>query len=81
MQDNQSLRGCVLLSIGEEENKKRKKYQDLTKVYEAEIVFGVATDTYDALGIIEKISVGAYPSEDKIKEYFTNIVRKQYQRY
>lgn len=72
--------GVLLLLVGEE-NKKRKKYQDLTKVYEAEIVFGVATDTYDALGIIEKISVGAYPSEDKIKEYFTNIVGMTVQKY
>lgn len=72
--------GVLLLLVGEE-NKKRKKYQDLTKVYEAEIVFGVTTDTYDALGIIEEISIGVYPSKVKLKEYFTKIVGKTIQKY
>lgn len=41
--------GLVLVLAGEE-NKKRKEYELLEKTYQFEILFGVATDTYDVLG-------------------------------
>lgn len=44
--------GVLLLMIGEETTKKKDKYLDLPKEYEFEAVLGVATDTYDALGMI-----------------------------
>jgi len=43
--------GILLVIIGDE-NKKRDKYLKLPKEYEFEILFGFATDTYDALGLI-----------------------------
>lgn len=44
--------GVLLILVGEE-NKKRQQYLNLKKEYEFEILFGVATDTYDILGIIK----------------------------
>jgi tRNA pseudouridine55 synthase len=42
--------GALLILIGEE-CKQKEKYLGLDKIYEVEILFGVETDTYDALGI------------------------------
>lgn len=46
--------GVLLVLVGEE-NKKRKQYEQLEKEYTADILFGIATDSYDALGIIDKV--------------------------
>lgn len=43
--------GLILILLGVE-NKKRKEYERLSKTYEAEILFGLETDSYDVLGII-----------------------------
>lgn len=43
--------GLLLLLVGEE-NKKRKKYENLSKTYEFTVLLGIATDTYDILGKI-----------------------------
>ncbi len=42
--------GQLLILIGEE-CKQKERYLGLDKEYEVEIVFGISTDTYDALGI------------------------------
>lgn len=47
--------GLLLLLVGEE-NKRKKQYEGLPKTYEFEVLFGVATDTYDTLGIITDTS-------------------------
>ncbi len=44
--------GKLLILIGEE-CKDKEKYLGLDKEYEVEIVLGLETDTYDALGIVE----------------------------
>jgi tRNA pseudouridine55 synthase len=43
--------GLLLVLVGDE-NKKKHSYEGLDKEYEFEILFGVATDSYDVLGII-----------------------------
>lgn len=45
----------LLLILENDENKDRKNYIGLTKVYEFEILFGISTDTYDLLGVITQI--------------------------
>ncbi len=45
--------GELLILIGDE-CKHKEKYTNLDKEYEVQIVFGVETDTYDALGIASK---------------------------
>lgn len=44
--------GAMILLLGEE-NKNRNKYLNLDKEYVFEVLFGVRTDTYDALGVLE----------------------------
>ena len=44
--------GVLLLMIGEETTIEKDKYLNLPKEYEFEVVFGIATDTYDALGML-----------------------------
>lgn len=46
----------VLLILVDNENKKRNYYEALQKTYEFEVLFGIATDTYDILGKITSIS-------------------------
>src|SRR5579862_1783685 len=46
--------GVLLLMIGEE-TKKRDQYLSLPKSYEFEVIFGLQTDTYDILGILEEV--------------------------
>jgi tRNA pseudouridine55 synthase len=43
--------GVMLIMIGEE-NKEREKYLNMGKVYEFEVLFGFATDTFDLLGLV-----------------------------
>ncbi len=47
--------GLLLLLVGDE-NKKRKDYENLPKIYEFEVLFGIETDTYDLLGRITQTS-------------------------
>ncbi|MBI5452916.1 hypothetical protein HY945_05645 [Candidatus Gottesmanbacteria bacterium] len=49
--------GVLLLMIGEEITKQKDKFLNLPKEYEFEVVFGISTDTYDALGILQNKSV------------------------
>lgn len=45
--------GVLVLLVGEE-NKNRKYYERLEKTYVFDVLFGIATDTYDQLGLITK---------------------------
>lgn len=47
--------GLLILLIGEQ-NKKRNEFESLEKTYEFELLLGITTDTYDALGLITAIS-------------------------
>jgi tRNA pseudouridine55 synthase len=43
--------GVLIVLVGEE-CKQKEHFLGLNKVYEVEVIFGVATDTYDVLGIV-----------------------------
>jgi tRNA pseudouridine55 synthase len=59
--------GILLVMVGEENND-REKYLGLDKEYQAEMLFGIETDTYDILGKITKISEQNYEiTQEKIK--------------
>lgn len=45
--------GLLLVLVGEE-CKKRKEYELLRKKYEFSVLFGLETDTYDSLGLVQK---------------------------
>src|ERR1700722_5296531 len=57
--------GKLLILIGEE-CKQKELYLGLDKEYEVEILFGIATDTQDLLGLIGKVSDTAIVSSSKI---------------
>ncbi len=46
--------GVMLVLVGDA-NKEREKYLSLDKVYQAEILFGISTDTFDTLGLVTEV--------------------------
>lgn len=60
--------GVMILLVGEE-NKKRKEYEGLKKVYEIEIVLGITTDTFDALGLTQHAIAKRQKSVDTRQEW------------
>lgn len=74
--------GLVLVLVGEE-NKKRKSYEDLPKEYECEVLFGMATDTYDILGKITKSQTNYIQEnvESSIKMLLPTFIGKHQQPY
>ena len=65
--------GVMLVMVGIE-NKEREKYLNMNKEYEFEVLFGLATDTYDLLGLPAQAGLATdhlgvrLPSEDAIRE-------------
>ena len=47
--------GLLILLVGDQ-NKKRNEFESLQKTYEFELLLGITTDTYDALGLITAVS-------------------------
>lgn len=58
--------GKLLILIGEE-CKQKERYLGLDKVYEVEVLFGVETDTYDILGLVEHTKLPIQP--DSFSKY------------
>lgn len=55
----------LLLLLVNEENKKRKIYEALTKTYQTSIILGISTDTYDSLGKITHDNLLSQKTEKK----------------
>lgn len=74
--------GVMLLMVGEE-TKNRNKYLGLPKEYTFEVLFGVSTDTYDALGILKDSNFKpvAGSLEEKINIFVKTKLGKQTQPY
>jgi len=47
--------GLLLILIGDE-NRQKKKYEDMSKSYDFEILLGIETDTYDLMGLVKNIN-------------------------
>lgn len=76
--------GVLLLMVGEETTKQKDKYLNFSKEYEFEAVFGVSTDTYDALGLLNNETMQQLNNKDlenKIKKFIKNKLGKQRQTY
>lgn len=48
--------GVLLVLIGDDMNARRAEYMSLNKIYEIEVLLGVATDTADMLGVVKNLS-------------------------
>jgi len=75
-------RGLLVILVGEE-NKNREKYENMDKEYEFEILFGVGTDTYDVMGLLESLNIADY-SEDlerQVEDHLVDFRGKVKQEY
>ncbi|PIP75093.1 MAG: hypothetical protein COX78_04335 [Candidatus Levybacteria bacterium CG_4_10_14_0_2_um_filter_35_8] len=72
--------GLLLVLVGEE-CKKKKDYENLSKIYEFEVLFGISTDTFDVMGKITKINpqpveISAEEIHKVIKKYKGEILQE-----
>jgi tRNA pseudouridine55 synthase len=74
--------GVMLLMIGHE-TKERSKYLGLPKEYDFQILFGVKTDSYDALGLLEKNDSPKLPGNlrEEVIEFVNKKVGKHSQSF
>lgn len=72
--------GILLLLIGEE-NKKRRSFEELPKMYESEIVFGITTDSYDTLGIVGHVKRKKINDETAIEKILQGFRGKTFQKF
>lgn len=72
--------GILLLLVGDE-NKNREKYQGFSKEYISEIVLGITTDTFDAMGIIKEVGDGSPLLEKEVSRVINSFAGKQKQKY
>lgn len=72
----------VLVALVGDETKNREAYTDLPKEYSFEWIFGLSTDTYDLLGLPEKIDEDfAEPDEDEVADHVRKTAGKLTQAY
>lgn len=45
--------GLLLLLVGDE-NKRKHRYENFSKVYEFQVLFGIESDTYDIMGLVKR---------------------------
>lgn len=71
--------GLLLILVGEE-CKNRDRYQAMKKVYTADIILGIRTDTLDSLGILDEIKFVEF-SKETIEEAIETFKGKYEQQY
>ncbi|QQS44288.1 hypothetical protein IPM65_01675 [Candidatus Roizmanbacteria bacterium] len=71
----------LLLILADDENNKRKTYERLEKEYEFEVLFGITTDTYDPLGIVQSFEEIPSNIEEAFRKYAPAIIGKHVQPY
>lgn len=72
--------GLLLLLI-DEENKKRKDYESLSKTYHFSCIFGITTDTYDRLGIVTSFNKSSHIDKEDILVLLPQISSLKKQEY
>ncbi len=75
--------GEMLILVGEDENRRRAEFLGFDKEYEADILIGCATDTYDLLGLVTayKNAVTTPAQQKKIKTILAGFTKKKTQVY
>ena len=75
--------GVLLLMVGEETTRQKDQFLNLPKEYEFEILYGVQTDTYDVLGLLQNENFRVIKNIDpeKINAFITSKLGKQTQAY
>ncbi len=70
--------GLLIILVGED-CKQKEKYLKMDKEYELEILFGVSTDSYDTLGLIDNIDKHSFEIPDFQK--YVGKFTQEYPRY
>jgi len=65
--------GVMLVLIGET-NKKREKYLAMDKEYDFEMITGITTDSYDLLGLVERVNLQVKVTEVEVGKAFGKYV-------
>ena len=82
--------GVLLVMVGDDMNKRREEYLQLPKTYSFDIVFGVATDTFDLLGLVTKTFFDSkhssqlsleLPEKNKLEKLVSSLKGKLAQEY
>lgn len=71
----------LLVILPGDENKKRKLYEDLSKEYECDVLFGAETDTYDILGEVKRGRAREIISSGQILQTYPSFIGKHLQPY
>lgn len=72
--------GDMLVLVGEE-NKNREAYLGLDKEYVFEVLFGIATDTQDILGLVTENAIADFVTKEMIEEKLKLFLGKRDQLY
>lgn len=74
--------GLLLLLIGDE-CKKREQYERLPKTYELEVLFGLSTDSYDILGLVDNFELKQLPTHFNglVNDHIQGLIGKHKQKY
>jgi tRNA pseudouridine55 synthase len=71
----------LLLVLVDEECKKRKDYEKLSKIYEFKILFGVSTDTFDLMGKVTNFNISSMVRREDIQKIIPKFIGKYLQEY
>jgi tRNA pseudouridine55 synthase len=72
----------LLIVLVDDENLKRKEYEQFKKTYESEILFGIETDSYDALGLVtNQASKGTDIDKSSLEKALHSFLGAQTQPY
>lgn len=71
----------LLLLLLNDENKKHKEYENLSKEYEFEVVFGISTDSYDTLGLITDSTKQVTVTKKRLENLLPAFLGRQQQVY
>jgi len=72
--------GVVKIIVGED-SKNKENYISTNKTYQFKFLFGISTDTHDALGMIDRISESSSIDEEKLKIELNNFLGSYKQQY
>jgi tRNA pseudouridine(55) synthase len=75
--------GEMLILVGDEENRQRQEFLGFDKEYEADILIGCATDTYDLLGLVTQYKDANITAlqQKKIRKIISDFTKKKTQVY
>lgn len=72
--------GVIKIIVGDD-SKNKENFISNNKTYRFKFLFGISTDTHDALGIVDNVSMGNKLDEERIKKELKNFLGEYKQLY